>query len=205
MDTWQVIKTERLATADAFGELTDQEWDAPSLCDGWRNKDALAHIVSTAELTPGGFLGGLVRNGFSFNRMVASDIRRVGAEPPGRLIDRLRAAAPGPNHPPGPVDAMLMEIVVHGEDIAYALGRTIHHSNEGILGAADFAKNAQPLVGCRKRIAGLTLRATDFDWSTGSGPVVEGPLVALLLAMSGRKAPLDSLTGDGVAILRSRD
>lgn len=205
MDTWNLIKTERLATADAFGELSDEEWDAPSLCDGWRNRDTLAHVVATAELTTGGFLGGLVKNGFSFNKMVTNDIKRVGADEPAQLIDRLRTAAGGTNHPPGPVPAMLMEIVVHGEDVAFALGRTIHHSTEGLLGTAEWAKTAQPLVGCRKRIAGLSLHATDMEWSTGTGPEVRGPLVALVLAMSGRKAALDSLTGDGVAILRERD
>ena len=198
-------KTERLTTADAFDGFSDTDWDTPSLCDGWRNRDTLAHIVATAELTTGGFLGGMVRNGFSFTRMVAGDIRRVGADDPATLVGRLRTAANGQNHPPGPVASMLMEIVVHGEDIAFALGKPIHHSNEGLLGAADFAKNAQPLVGCRKRIAGLSLHATDHEWSTGTGPEVRGPLVALLLAMSGRKAALDSLTGDGVEILRTRD
>jgi uncharacterized protein (TIGR03083 family) len=205
VDTWQLIQTERTRTADAFAALGDADWDAPSLCDGWRNRDALAHIVATAELSTGGFLGGMVRNGFNFNRMVAGDIRRVGADEPGRLISRLRATAPSHSHPPGPVAAMLMEIVVHGEDIAFALGATIDHSPEGLRGAADFAKDAQPLVGCRRRIAGLSLHATDVDWSTGDGPEVRGPLVPLLLAMSGRKSVLDSLTGDGVAILRERD
>jgi uncharacterized protein (TIGR03083 family) len=127
VDTWNLIKTERLATADAFGALSEAEWDAPSLCDGWSNRDTLAHIVATAELTTGGFVGRIVRNGFSFNKMVANDIKRLGADEPAQLISRLRAAAPGPNHPPGPVASMLMEIVVHGEDIAFALGKTIHH------------------------------------------------------------------------------
>jgi uncharacterized protein (TIGR03083 family) len=205
VDTWQLISTERTLTADAFATLNSTEWDAPSLCDGWRNRDALAHMVATAELSTGGFIGGMVRNGFNFNRMVAGDIKRVGADEPGQLLSRLRATARGHNHPPGPVASMLMEVVVHGEDIAFALGRTIDHSPEGLLAAADFAKGAQPLVGCRKRIAGLSLHATDVDWSTGTGSEVRGALVPLLLAMSGRKSVLDSLTGDGVAILRERD
>lgn len=205
MDTWQLIETERTRAADSLAALDGTEWDAPSLCDGWRNRDALAHMVATAELSTGGFLGGMVRNGFNFNRMVAGDIKRVGAAEPGQLIRRLRASAPSHNHPPGPAASMLMEVVVHGEDIAFALGRTIDHSPEGLVAAADFAKSAQPLVGCRKRIAGLSLHATDVGWSTGIGPEVRGPLVPLLLAMSGRKSVLDSLTGDGVAILRERD
>lgn len=48
-----------------------------------------------------------------------------------------------------------------------------------------------------------TLRAYT-DWSTGSGPVVKGPLLSLLIAMTGRTAHLDELAGDGLAELRSR-
>ena len=204
MDTWQLIETERTRLADTLAELGDADWSTASLCAGWTTKDALAHIVSTAEITQGKFFGGMARSGFNFNKMVANDIRRTGSDSPRQLIARLRAAAGGHNHPPGPVASMLMEAVVHGEDIAFALGKKIDHSEQGLVAAADFAKSAQPLVGCRKRIAGLTLRATDYDWSTGEGPEVRGPLVALLLAMSGRKAALDQLEGEGVATLRIR-
>jgi uncharacterized protein (TIGR03083 family) len=205
VDTWELIKTERLRLADTLSEVSVDEWDKPSLCAGWRNRDALAHIVVTAEITPGKFFGGMVRSGFNFNKMSASDIDRTSSQSTEQLIARLRTAAPGPNHPPGPIESMLMEAVVHGEDIAYALGKKIDHEQEALTRAAEFAKGAQMLVGCRKRIAGLTLTATDYDWTTGSGPEVRGPLVSLLLAMSGRKQALDSLDGDGVAIMRERD
>ena len=46
--------------------------------------------------------------------------------------------------------------------------------------------------------------ATDAEWSHGTGPEVSGPILSLVMAMTGRKAPLDDLTGDGVATLRSR-
>ena len=51
---------------------------------------------------------------------------------------------------------------------------------------------------------GLRLRATDVDWSTGEGPEVAGPAMDLILAMTGRTAPLEACEGDGVEILRSR-
>lgn len=205
MDTWQLIAQERSTLADGLAGLSEQEWNAPSLCAGWTNRDTLAHIVSTAEMTAGKFLAGMVATGFQFNRMTAKNIAHIGTDDPGILLGRLRAAAGSHNHPPGPVAAMLMEIVVHGEDIAYAQGRRLDHSADGLRAAAEFAKNAQPLVHVRSRITGLTLKATDFDWQTGSGPEVRGPLVALLLAMSGRGRALDECTGDGVAILRERD
>lgn len=52
-------------------------------------------------------------------------------------------------------------------------------------------------VGVRSRIAGLSLRATDTEWTTGTGPEVRGPIVP--------QAALERLTGDGVAVLRDRD
>jgi hypothetical protein len=69
---------------------------------------------------------------------------------------------------------------------------------------ADFYKGSNLLIGSKRRIAGLTLLATDTEWSHGSGPEVAGPILSLVMAMTGRKAPIDDLTGEGVASLRSR-
>ena len=38
----------------------------------------------------------------------------------------------------------------------------------------------------------------------GTGPEVSGPIVSLVLAMTGRKPADDDLTGDGVTALRAR-
>jgi len=56
----------------------------------------------------------------------------------------------------------------------------------------------------RYSCGGLTLKATDTAWSTSSGPEVSGPALSLLLAMTGRKAALEDLSGDGVAMLAAR-
>ena len=69
---------------------------------------------------------------------------------------------------------------------------------------ADFYKGSNLLIGTKTRIAGLTLRATDTAWSTGAGPEVAGPVLSLLLAMTGRKAGLSKLSGDGLATLTQR-
>jgi hypothetical protein len=67
-----------------------------------------------------------------------------------------------------------------------------------------FYAGSNVLIGGKRRVAGLTLRATDTDWSHGSGPLVEGPAVALMLATTGRRAALADLRGPGVETLRSR-
>jgi hypothetical protein len=51
---------------------------------------------------------------------------------------------------------------------------------------------------------GLKLNATDVDWSEGIGPEVKGPLASIIIALTGRKAGLADLTGDGVATLSGR-
>ena len=60
------------------------------------------------------------------------------------------------------------------------------------------------LIGSKRRIAGLRLQATDAEWAHGDGPEVSGPLLSLILAMTGRKAVHPDLSGDGVAELGRR-
>jgi hypothetical protein len=73
-----------------------------------------------------------------------------------------------------------------------------------VVQVADFYKGSNLLIGTKRRIEGLTLQATDANWSHGTGPKVSGPMIALVMAMTGRKAAADELSGDGVATLRER-
>jgi hypothetical protein len=75
---------------------------------------------------------------------------------------------------------------------------------DGVTQALAFYAKSNTIIGGRDRIAGLTMQATDTDFSVGAGPLVEGPAISLLLAASGRKAALDDLSGPGVEVLRRR-
>jgi hypothetical protein len=59
-------------------------------------------------------------------------------------------------------------------------------------------------VAAKRRIDGLALRATDADWAHGSGPEVSGPILSLVMVMTGRQAALGDLSAEGVATLRAR-
>ena len=72
------------------------------------------------------------------------------------------------------------------------------------MAVADFYKGSNLLIGSKRRITGLALLATDTEWSHGTGPEVAGPILSLVMAMTGRKEALDDLTGDGVATQRTR-
>src|SRR5260370_822840 len=93
--------------------------------------------------------------------------------------------------------------IVHSQDIRGALGLPHDYPMAAVVQVADFFKGSNLLIGTKKRIAGLTLKATDTEWSHGTGPEVTGPMLALLMAMTGRKVT-DQLSGEGVETLRSR-
>jgi hypothetical protein len=94
--------------------------------------------------------------------------------------------------------------VIHAEDSRRALGIAHEYPIDDVVAVADFYKGSNLIVGAKKRIAGLKLHATDVDWSTGDGPEVSGPILSLVMAMTGRKEVLGDLSGPGVETLRSR-
>jgi uncharacterized protein (TIGR03083 family) len=199
--TWAMIHAERKTLADTIEGLTPEQWGSPSLCAGWTVGFLAGHVLAGAEQTPGNFIWGMVTTGFRFNALMERDARRRGQLSPEQVAERLRQRTSTTNHPPAPVMAMLGEVVVHGEDIRRAAGVAGQVSGDAANACLQMYTSANFPVGGKKRIAGLRLVATDTGWSYGSGPVVSGPAMSLLLAMTGRAAGLDGLTGDGAAAL----
>jgi len=134
--------------------------------------------------------------------MIDRDARRLGI-----LAARRSSSGCGPDvhhqRPPAPVMTMLGEIVVHtGTSSTPRAGAGDEPGGRHRL--LDMYKTTGFPVGTKKRIDGLRLVATDADWSHGDGAEVTGPRLPLLLAMTGRTAAVDALSGAGVATLRSR-
>jgi uncharacterized protein (TIGR03083 family) len=203
-DLWPLVRQERLRLADLLATLTPDDWATPSLAAGWTVKDVAAHCVATAHTSPFSFVTQFAGAGFNFTKFNARNITRYGAGTADALVAETRASAGRTSKPPGPPQVPISEIVVHSEDVARPLGRTMDRATEALVASLDFYKGAQPLVGAKKRSEGLHLVATDVDWEHGSGPTVSGPAIALLLAMSGRRAGLEDLTGDGVSAMTAR-
>jgi uncharacterized protein (TIGR03083 family) len=201
---WKHIHVERADMVETLIGLPPDAWATPSLCTGWSVQETAGHILAAAEQTPANFYKELISARFRFDVFTTRAARRLGALGPSVLIERLRARTTTTNHPPAPVMAMLGEIVVHGADIRRPLGLSHVTPEEALVALADSYKNTNLLIGAKRRIAGLRLRATDSDWSHGDGPEVSGPLGSLVLAMTGRPAALDDLTGEGLSTLRAR-
>jgi uncharacterized protein (TIGR03083 family) len=203
-EIWPTIHSERSALAADLESLNETQWTTPSLCDEWTVHDVLAHMTATTRITGPAFFGKFISAGFNIKKMQAKDIAVERGSSPADTLSRFKAQVSSTKHPPGPTDTWLGETVVHAEDIRRALGIKHDYPTEAAVRVADFYKGSNLIIGAKKRIDGLQLRATDADWSHGEGPEVSGPIVALVMAMTGRKAVLVDLSGDGVAALSSR-
>ncbi len=201
---WAKIHDQRRDVADFLAELQPQQWDAESLCAGWRVRDVVAHMIATARTTQGRFFRDFAGAGFRFNAFAAKNVARYAGMSPEELVAEVRNTAGLTGAPPGPAQTPLSEVVLHSLDISRALGVKREIPADVLVTVADFYKNTQVLIGAKKRIAGLRLRATDVDWQTGDGPEVAGPAGSLLLAMAGRRQAVEDLTGPGVEQLSAR-
>src|SRR5436305_2459763 len=203
-EIWSMIHRERAALADDLSTLTPEQWDKPSLCGGWSVRDVVAHMTASAMITPPAFLAKIVGSGCSCSRLQTKDIARERGTSNADALARFRAQVDSTKHPPGPTEAWLGEALIHGEDIRRSVGMTHEYQTDAAVRVAEFYKGSNLVVGAKKRIAGLHLRATDAEWSHGEGPEVSGPVMSLVMAMTGRKPALADLTGDGVATLQQR-
>lgn len=204
-DVWAALIAERGDLADFLDSLTPEQWDVQSLCTEWKVRDVAAHLITAITTSKGGQFMALAKGGFNFHKAMIRQAREYSARDPQVMVKELREHVDSHNMPPmAKPSIMLNDTVTHTQDCRRPLGMPRQVPEDRLRIALDQAKGVQPILGNKKRIAGLKLSATDMEWSTGDGPEVKGPGEALLLAINGRPAALDDLSGDGLAAFRSR-
>ncbi|MFD8328466.1 maleylpyruvate isomerase family mycothiol-dependent enzyme [Streptomyces lydicus] len=196
MDLTTVIAAERRELADLLDGLPDEQWDAPTLCAGWRVREVAAHMSMGFRYSFPKVAAELVRAGGSLHRMTDRLARRDAAASPRQLAGFLRDNAHHPWTPPvGGLASALGHDVVHGLDITVALGhdRRVPEDRLRVLLDHVTARSAR-FFGAD--LAGIQLRATDLDWSFGTGTPLTGTGADLLLVAFGRKLPAGRLHGE---------
>ncbi|MFG1984178.1 maleylpyruvate isomerase family mycothiol-dependent enzyme [Streptomyces albidoflavus] len=201
---WTSIHAERAALAADLAGLTEEQWATPSLCSGLTVREVLAHLTASASLNAVRWMAGVIRCRFDFDRQVAVRLAEHLGATPAETLERFRSVVASTTKPPLPVVAMLGETLVHGEDIRRPLGLRRDHPVEVVTRVAAYYQGSDQVVVARSRVAGLRLVADDGPFTSGTGPLVSGPTLALVMAMTGRTACCDDLDGEGVELLRSR-
>ncbi|WAP60484.1 maleylpyruvate isomerase family mycothiol-dependent enzyme [Streptomyces sp. S465] len=201
---WPLIHNERAALATDLADLSDEQWATPSLCSGLTVREVLAHLTAGASLNAARWLAGVIRCRFDFDKQVAMRLAEQLGATPTETRERFRHIVPSTTKPPLPAVAMLGETIVHAEDIRRPLGIRRDYPIETVTQVAEYYRGSDLVVVAKGRIGGLQLVAADGPFAAGSGPLVSGTSLALVMAMTGRTTYCDDLEGDGVELLRGR-
>jgi uncharacterized protein (TIGR03083 family) len=198
--SWRVIEQERLSLAALLEDLSDDQWNAPSLCDGWRVKDVAAH-VALAPQAPGPFAMVVesVRAGGRFHKINHDVSVRHAERPCADLVAELREHAASRRLPKVTnYRNILFDVLVHGQDIAIPLGIPRDMPKDAARAGIQRVWTMGWPFGVKRSLKEFRFVATDVDWAAGDGPEVRGPVSALLLLLTGRPAALPQLSGRGV-------
>lgn len=204
MDKRQLARDERAQLLELLQALSQDQWETPSLCAGWRVRDVVAHIFSYEELSWPGALRRFAQGRFQLDRTNAIGVATYRT----RSIDELLALVRAHLAPSGVTAAFggtlaLTDALIHQQDIRRPLGLPRDIPAQRLVPVLHGALRS-PAIGARRRLRGLRLVATDLEWSAGSGSEVRGSAEALLMAVTGRPGIVDELTGPGQPVLAAR-
>jgi uncharacterized protein (TIGR03083 family) len=195
VDVTRLAREERGDLAGFLATLTPPQWEAPTLCERWRVRDVVAHLISYDDLDARGLLRRLARARLDLDRANALGVAAYDQLDPPQLLECLTERVE-PRGLPARFGGRvaLVDGLIHHQDIRRPLGRPREVPPDRLRVALNFALVAPPIRGLW-RARGLRLVATDLDWAAGRGQLVEGPAEALLMAIAGRRGVTDQLTG----------
>ena len=200
----QMACEEREDFADFLDGLLPEQWEQPSLCELWRVRDVVAHVISYEELSRWQLVRRFARGGFVPPRVNAIGVAEYSGRSPRQLTELMRSCIP----PRGLTSAFggriaLVDGLIHQQDIRRPLGIGRAIPPERLERVLNIALRSPATRGARKA-RGVRLVAADVDWAYGEGPEVAGPGEALIMAMAARPDALNQLTGPGKAVLAQR-
>jgi uncharacterized protein (TIGR03083 family) len=201
---WALAHAERAALAEDLSGLSAEQWRHGTLCGKWDVEEVVAHLTAAASLNQWKWLRSMI--GARLRPDVHNQRRLIEhrGSTPAETLDRFRAVINSTTAPSAHIPAYLGEVVVHAQDIRQPLGLVRTPSVDALTPVAAFFARRDFTVASRTRVAGLCLRADDGPFSAGSGSLVSGSTLALVMGMAGRLPYLDELNGPGVQLLRSR-
>jgi uncharacterized protein (TIGR03083 family) len=189
--------TEYEAFADLVGALDDEQWRAPTRCDGFQVRDVAGHVIGLAEDVAKGVPG---------SRTAEEEAATVRDDTPAQAAARLRAAVGSLRdllavldddawNGPSPIPELTLgdgvltlwyDTYVHADDVRDAIGAP---SARGAGLGASVAYLARELTARGWGPATLTLDDLPAQPVGAGGPAVAGDPLEFVLVSTGRRDP----------------
>lgn len=195
-DLMPIIAAHRRTLGDALMGLTDAEWNAPTLCSGWRVREVVAHMTMPFRYLTPRFLGELIRSRGNFAAMADRVARRDARAPIASLLRSWQSNVdhqwkpPGGGHP-----GALTHDVVHALDITIALGIEHPISEPALRVVLENATKPLSMKRSGVDLTGIRLMSDDLDWCFGNGEPLRGRARDLLVVLMNRRLPAGLLSG----------
>jgi uncharacterized protein (TIGR03083 family) len=185
----EAITAELAELADIVEALDPSDWDAPSLCAGWRVREVVAHVTMPTRWSVPAVMLGMVRARFRWNVLSDRAARKDAQLSTTQLVTPrpFEFLSVGPP-PGGGAQGALVHAVVHGLDITVARGIDRQLPPQRMRLVLDGLLDPKSLRHFGVDLVDTQLRATDLDWSHGSGRLVTKTAHELVLALSGRSS-----------------
>ena len=189
-----------LALADVLGSASEADWSTPSLCEGWRVREVIAHVTMPARYDEEAFLAELRVRDFDFPRLSNEIAARDAQLPTEQLVANLRSDTLHSWAPPGGgYHGALNHVVIHGLDVTVPLGLQRLPDDESMSVVLRDLTEGELHGQFGISIEGRTLEATDLDWLHGSGPPLRASAGDLALLLCGRSVPPARVEGEPLA------
>lgn len=197
------VKTGMQKFEDLARSLTNEEWAAPTRCEGWVVRDVVAHVAGTQTAIAEGRL-----DHFADPAHVKRDTDARADKSPDELADEIHGAmkvnldivatfddnlwnSPAPAGVNGTmgdaVEVLWYDAYVHAEDICAALDRTPLRDPAGIKASISHLAGELERQGWGP--ATLALDGLDEVQVNGGGRRVTGDPLTFILAATGREDP----------------
>jgi uncharacterized protein (TIGR03083 family) len=198
-----LISAERRELVGVLGGLSAEQWQSPSLCAGWTVAHVMAHLTMPFRISEEEFARGMAEAHGQFTEFSDAVAARDSRLPQAELVAVMRDNIDNPWAPPGGgQQGALSHDLIHGLDMTWPLSITYPVPDGAMTTVLDLITGPGGSSVFGVDLDGIELRASDIDWSSGTGAHAVGPSRDLLLLLARRSLAHDEVTGPGAQRLR---
>jgi uncharacterized protein (TIGR03083 family) len=159
--------------------FSEVQWDAPSLCEGWKVRHVIGHICMGSTMSPFALPVRLVPYKFDLPRASSEESFKYGeAHTPTELLDVFDRVVVARRKPGlgkvAPANEWFVDKLIHNQDVRRPQGLHREIPEEHLVAAIEELPRIGGFLRSKRVCKGLRFHATDVDHAVGEVPRCAG-------------------------------